>query len=207
MSNVFRTFIIKASEGANAVAICDALGYPDKGMFTAKIGDEGNPVAYIASGIVDDQSMVLQDAVTLHGAVSSAGITLAQCQAFKAALEASEAPPLPQAETIKSEVAGTLPAPTWVQPTGAHDAYPLGASVTHGGKKWRSLIAANVWAPGVSGWREHWAANAAPPAWVQPTGAHDAYKLGAKVTHLGFVWTNVGSDANVWEPGVFGWTK
>lgn len=41
-------------------------------------------------------------------------------------------------------------------------------------------------------------------AWVQPTGAHDAYGLGDQVTHGGHLWqSNV--DANVWEPGVYGW--
>ena len=42
--------------------------------------------------------------------------------------------------------------------------------------------------------------------WVQPIGASDAYRLGDKVTHNGQIWENTGSDANVWEPGVFGWT-
>lgn len=42
--------------------------------------------------------------------------------------------------------------------------------------------------------------------WVQPTGAQDAYRLGEQVTHKGQTWANTGSDANVWEPGVFGWT-
>lgn len=42
--------------------------------------------------------------------------------------------------------------PQWVQPTGAHDAYPLGAEVTHNGQDWRSDHAANVWEPGVFGW-------------------------------------------------------
>ena len=40
----------------------------------------------------------------------------------------------------------------WVQPQVAHDAYPLGATVTHKGKTWTSTIAANVWKPGVYGW-------------------------------------------------------
>lgn len=40
----------------------------------------------------------------------------------------------------------------WVQPTGAHNAYPLGAKVTHKGKTWTSTAAANVWRPGVYGW-------------------------------------------------------
>lgn len=44
------------------------------------------------------------------------------------------------------------------------------------------------------------------PEWVQPTGAHDAYSLGAKVTHNGKKWTS-DVDANVWEPGAYGWTE
>jgi len=42
--------------------------------------------------------------------------------------------------------------------------------------------------------------------WVQPEGSHDAYPLGAKVTHDGFTWKNEVKD-NVWEPGVYGWNK
>lgn len=42
------------------------------------------------------------------------------------------------------------------------------------------------------------------PEWMQPTGAHDAYALGAKVTHNGQLWEST-TPANVWEPGVFGW--
>lgn len=44
------------------------------------------------------------------------------------------------------------------------------------------------------------------PAWVQPTGAHDAYGKGDKVTHNGKRWTS-DVDNNTWEPGVYGWTK
>ena len=44
------------------------------------------------------------------------------------------------------------------------------------------------------------------PAWVQPTGAHDAYSKGDKVTHNCKRWTST-ADANVWEPGVYGWTE
>lgn len=91
---------------------------------------------------------------------------------------------------------GLEPGDPWRQPTGAHDAYPLDALVSHSGKNWRSTIAANVWEPGVSGWVED---GEGIPDWVQPTGAHDAYPLGAIVRHIGLVWqSNV--DANVWEP-------
>ena len=44
------------------------------------------------------------------------------------------------------------------------------------------------------------------PAWVQPTGAHDAYSKGDKVTHNGKHWTS-DADNNTWEPGVYGWTE
>ena len=90
----------------------------------------------------------------------------------------------------------------WVQPTGAHNAFPKGATVTHNGKDWESLTPANVWPPGVTGWREVVAEG--PAAWVQPLGAHDAYPLGAKVTHKGKTWTSTAA-ANVWRPGVYGW--
>lgn len=98
--------------------------------------------------------------------------------------------------------------PAWIQPTGAHDAYAEDAVVQHGGDYWRSTTAANVWTPGVSGWRR--VAMVAPdgtvtiPAWVQPSGAGDAYALGARVTHNGQTWESTVA-ANVWAPGVYGW--
>ena len=44
------------------------------------------------------------------------------------------------------------------------------------------------------------------PEWVQPTGAHDAYALGAKVIHDGIKWIS-DYDNNTWEPGKFGWSE
>ena len=40
------------------------------------------------------------------------------------------------------------------------------------------------------------------PAWIQ----HNAYAKGAKVSHNGKHWIS-DVDANVWEPGVYGWTE
>jgi len=42
----------------------------------------------------------------------------------------------------------------WKQPTGGHDAYNKGDKVSYNGKHWESEIDANVWAPGVYGWKE-----------------------------------------------------
>lgn len=44
--------------------------------------------------------------------------------------------------------------PEWRQPTGAHDAYPIGAKVSHKDKHWVSNVDNNVWEPGVYGWDE-----------------------------------------------------
>ena len=44
------------------------------------------------------------------------------------------------------------------------------------------------------------------PEWLQPTGAHDAYALGAKVSHNEKHWVST-IDANVYEPGVYGWDE
>ena len=92
----------------------------------------------------------------------------------------------------------------WVQPTGAHDAYPLAATVTHGGKTWESLIPFNVHEPGVSGWREQVAQGY--PAWVQPSGAQDAYKKGDRVSFDGSDYESL-IDGNVWSPSAYpaGW--
>lgn len=100
--------------------------------------------------------------------------------------------------------------PTWIQPTGAHDAYALDAVVNHNASTWKSLVAANVWEPGVANWRKY---AVVPPSgvpvlpdWIQPTGAQDAYALGAQVRHNNKNWQSTLS-ANVWEPGVFGWVE
>ena len=94
----------------------------------------------------------------------------------------------------------------WVQPVGAFDAYPTGWQVTHNGTVWESTTAANVWEPGVSSWREVTAQGSAPAAWVQPTGAQDAYASGDRVTFEGQVYESV-IDANVWSPTAYpaGW--
>ena len=44
------------------------------------------------------------------------------------------------------------------------------------------------------------------PEWKQPAGAHDAYAKGDKVKHNGKKWEST-ADANVWEPGVYGWSE
>ena len=40
--------------------------------------------------------------------------------------------------------------------------------------------------------------------WTQPLGATDAYMKGDVVSHNDQIWVST-CDANVWEPGVYGW--
>lgn len=117
--------------------------------------------------------------------------------------------------------------PLWVQPLGATDAYELGDVVFYNGKKYKSKIDANVWSPDAypAGWEllddteptdpeptdpepEEPEEPDTPtvPEFVQPTGAHDAYKTGDRVLYNGQVYESL-MDGNVWSPDAYpaGW--
>ena len=64
---------------------------------------------------------------------------------------------------------------------------------------WTPEDSPSLWV-GISNPAEEW------PEWSQPVGSTDAYAKGAKVSHNGKHWTS-NVDANVWEPGVYGWTE
>lgn len=89
--------------------------------------------------------------------------------------------------------------------------YKTGNIRAHGGKLYRCLqnhTSQEAWTPdaapslwvGISDPAEEW------PAWSQPVGSTDAYAKGAQVSHNGKHWTS-DVDANVWEPGIYGWTE
>lgn len=112
--------------------------------------------------------------------------------------------------------------PLWAQPSGAHDAYNAGDIVDYQGTLYRSLIDGNVWAPDVypAGWEVYATTEPEPgpepepetpaeyPAWVQPTGAHDAYGVGDRVTYQGKVYESTVAS-NVWSPAEYpqGWRE
>ena len=99
----------------------------------------------------------------------------------------------------RGEAQGRKMGDPWERPTSALDAYPTDAVVAHSGKVWRNLTAANVWEPGESGWREISEDEAYPPEFVPPSGAHDAYSEGDRVSYKGSVWRSL-IDGNVWSP-------
>jgi hypothetical protein len=55
-------------------------------------------------------------------------------------------------------------------------------------------------------WKRFYEPANSPWPWVQPVGSVDAYPIGAKVTYGGYTWQNT-INANVWQPGVTGWTN
>jgi hypothetical protein len=92
----------------------------------------------------------------------------------------------------------------WMPFDGDQSTLPMaGDKRMHDGKEWESLTDYNVWLPPV-GWREVVAAGF--PAWVQPTGSHDSYKVGDRVSFEGKNYESLISG-NVWSPAVYaaGW--
>lgn len=90
-------------------------------------------------------------------------------------------------------------------------AYSAGQLRQHNGVLYRCVQAHTSqtgWEPDVA--TSLWAVTRDPaeewPAWSQPVGAHDAYSLGAQVTHNEKHWIS-SVDGNVWEPGVYGWDE
>lgn len=97
---------------------------------------------------------------------------------------------------------------------GGSVAYAVGDIVVYDGALYRCAQAHTSqagWTPDIS--RALWTPMGvsaddpeAVPEWVQPTGSHDAYPKDSHVMHNGVEWVS-DLDANVWEPGVSGWTQ
>lgn len=99
------------------------------------------------------------------------------------------------------------------QSWGAGVDYAVQTRVRYGGKLYRceqAHTSQEGWEPPVT--PALWTEVAEPgtiPVWKQPTGAQDSYAKGDKVRYpdeAGSVWVS-DVDGNVWEPGVYGWTK
>lgn len=95
----------------------------------------------------------------------------------------------------------------WVQPTDATNAFPKDWVATHEGATWVSTVSANVWEPGVSGWRKQ-TSEGSVPEFLQPTGQHDSYQTGEHVMFEGAEYVST-IDNNVWSPAAYpdGWER
>lgn len=112
---------------------------------------------------------------------------------------------------VPDEVALTQPRILFDNWSGDGVAYVTGDIRLHNGQFYRCVTAHTsqpTWAPDAAA--SLWARIADPaeewPEWIKPTGAHDAYGIGAKVSYNGKHWI-CDTDANVYEPGVYGWTE
>lgn len=89
--------------------------------------------------------------------------------------------------------------------------YPVGHRVRHEGTLYTVLqehTSQGTWTPDIT--PSLYAKVLIPdesiiPEWEQPDSTNP-YMAGNTVTHNGYVWTS-DVDNNVWEPGVYGWTK
>lgn len=89
------------------------------------------------------------------------------------------------------------------------NAYTIGDRIQHNSTLYKCIQAHTS--------QESWTPDATPalwvkvsieewPEWVQPTGAHDAYNKGDKVSYNGKHYIST-IDANTYAPGVYGWEE
>ena len=112
---------------------------------------------------------------------------------------------------VPDEVAFAQPRILFENWSGDGEDYIAGDIRMHGGDIYRCISAHTSqpdWAPdaAVSLWVRIADPAEAWPEWIQPVGGHDAYGIGAQVSHNGKHWAS-DVDGNVWEPGVYGWSE
>jgi len=87
--------------------------------------------------------------------------------------------------------------------------YEMGDVVTYEGDEYECIqphVSQADWTPDTATTLWSLVSGDEPAEWQQPAGAHDAYNTGDRVTWEGWIWEST-VDANVWEPGVYGWTQ
>lgn len=120
---------------------------------------------------------------------------------------------LAQADAIPAEAAQEIPSmfPIWSDCIG-HKA-EVGAYYQHDDQLWRVTLEHTIqadWAPGQAAALFTLAADPGEewPEFIQPTGGHNAYSKGDKVTFEGQRYTSL-IDGNTWSPAAYpaGWQK
>lgn len=109
------------------------------------------------------------------------------------------------------DIADALIEATLKKPWRAGEAVAVGDVRYHSGNLYEVVQAHTTqadWTPNITYalWKRYYNPDNAPEPWRQPQGSHDAYRVGQRVTYNGATWENT-SAANVFAPGVFGWTN
>lgn len=101
----------------------------------------------------------------------------------------------------------------WIAPTGAHDMYKQGEWMIFTDGKYYECLSDTAYSPTdyFSAWRADGVESEPElsiPEFVQPTGAHDAYKKGDKVSFNGKIYESL-IDTNVHSPSAYplGWRE
>ena len=158
---------------------------------------DGKEKAYIEGYrfVPDGETWTRPDGVKFHGEMASPAMDYGQIMVNMAIGYLDD----DQAESV------SILFPDWTAGT----AYAIGDRRQYDGLLYRCVQAhtsqtgwepPNVPALWVRTSTEEW------PEWIQPTGAHDAYNTGDKVSHNSKHWVS-DIDSNVYEPGVYGWTE
>lgn len=101
----------------------------------------------------------------------------------------------------------------WIAPTGAHDMYKQGEWMIFTDGKYYECLNDTAYSP--TDYSSAWRADGVEPKpeppipeFVQPTGAHDAYKKGDKVSFNGKIYESL-IDTNAYSPSAYplGWRE
>ena len=97
--------------------------------------------------------------------------------------------------------------PTWISTLDENKELEVGKRLWYDGKLYKVIqrhTPQSDWTPDVTQSLYAEISVAEIPDWVQPISAETAYNIGDKVKHNDKTWES-DYDANVWEPGVYGW--
>ena len=191
--------------------ICEHYNDQRAGLVVAFRGDESTTDYYAGDSAEDAMAhfnLYLSDGVIMARSDSEVAMEAAGITSIEDAAELREAiDAITDTYSDDDAVEHIILFPAWMV---GRD-YSVDDRIRYGGKLYKVLQSHRSqadWTPDVAvslfvqihDPGEEW------PEWVQPVGAQDAYAKGAKVSHNDSHWiSNV--DANVWEPGVYGWEE
>lgn len=113
------------------------------------------------------------------------------------------------AEELSDEDALAVAAlfPTWISILNENKEIEVGKRLWYDGKLYKVIqkhTPQSDWTPDITQALYAEISVSETPDWIQPISAETAYNLGDKVKHNNKLWES-DYNANVWEPGVYGW--
>ena len=206
----------RAAAEAAAQAEAEALRGPPPEVFVPMLNSDGDPVGTARLVVIEGSLSVLastNSASPQKPWAEQKDQILAQLGIVAESRASAAAARIAVKQTV---LAGELPEEDLAQIVDLWPAWSAGVSyavdeiVRHEGSLYK-VVQAHTSQP-------DWTPDAVPAlfaaisppgiiaAWVQPTGAHDTYAAGDRVTHKDSVWEST-VDNNSWEPGVYGWVE